>query len=360
MPVDTSPEVTVRLAKATVDLYAVVAERLLATVARRLASGVDRPGWAERKLLQVASLRDETRRLVDQLQTEGPAAVEAAMRQAHQTGLAGGLDDLRAAGVTVPAGSPSPHAVQALVRETVTRVESTHGAILRTAEDMFRGVISEVTGGPVVGGQTRRQAAQTALDRLAMRGVSGFVDRAGRSWDLPSYVEMATRTGVGHAHVQGALDRFAQAGHDLVIVSDAPQECRLCRPFELRVLSQSGRQVGQEVDGRTVMATVAEARGRGLQHPNCRHSMGLFVPGLTREAPAGGTSDPEGDRARRRQREIERSIRQWKQRRAVAITPEAEALAGRKVREWQGAMRGHLGQTGLLRQRPREQIGSGR
>ena len=34
-----------------------------------------------------------------------------------------------------------------------------------------------------------------------------FVDKAGRKWELASYVEMATRTGNVHAALQGHIDR---------------------------------------------------------------------------------------------------------------------------------------------------------
>jgi hypothetical protein len=114
-------------------------------------------------------------------------------------------------------------------------------------------------------------------------------------------------------------------------------------------------------DGRMVPVDVAgsldEARHAGLQHPNCRHSVSAYTPGITRVEPA--ESDPEGYEAGQRQRAIERNIRKHKNRAAAAVTPEAKTAANAKVRQWQGKMRDHLAQHPDLRRNPkREQPGA--
>ncbi|WP_229880214.1 phage minor capsid protein, partial [Streptomyces echinoruber] len=162
---------------------------------------------------------------------------------------------------------------------------------------------------------------------------------------------------------------LTEHGVDLVVVSDAPRECPLCRPWEGRVLTISGPPGARTVeiehaieDGRMVPVRVAgsldEARAAGLQHPNCRHSVSAYTPGITRVEAA--TSDPDGYRAGQRQREIERHVRKWKRREAAALTPEAQRAARAKVRAWQAAMRDHLADhPDLRRLRHREQPGAG-
>lgn len=114
-------------------------------------------------------------------------------------------------------------------------------------------------------------------------------------------------------------------------------------------------------DGRMVRVDVAgsldEARAAGLQHPNCRHSVSSYTPGITRTEDAA--SDPAGYEAGQRQRAIERNIRKHKNRAAAATTPEGKRAAEAKVRQWQGAMRSHLAaHPGLRRLRHREQPGA--
>lgn len=176
---------------------------------------------------------------------------------------------------------PAQQALRHLIDETLDAVGGTHVRILRSAMDIYRQVISRTSAQMLTGTQTTLQAMQSALDQLGGRGVTGFVDKAGRAWDLTSYVEMATRSAAGRAAVDGHMASLGAAGIDLVIVSDAPQNCRLCAPWEGKVLTRSGPAGARTVemehstrDGVTVRVEVAgsleEARSSGLMHPNCR------------------------------------------------------------------------------------------
>lgn len=85
--------------------------------------------------------------------------------------------------------------------------------------------------------------------------------------------------------------------------------------------------------------------------------MSAYTPGITRTETA--TPDPKGYEAGQRQREIERKIRQYKNRSAAATTPEARTAANAKTRQWQTAMRDHLtAHPDLRRLRAREQPGA--
>jgi hypothetical protein len=345
MPAEADPGLALRLAKAAADLYGQATDRMLAIVARRLASGIDEPGWAEVKLAEMASLRDEARAVIERIDVLGPRAARTAIRDGY---AAGALDAVLDGGeITGRFNRANTRAVDALVNETVTTLRSTHGQILRSTLDSYRGIISEVAApGVVTGTQTRRQATQAALDRFAVRGITGFVDGAGRNWQIESYAEMATRTASGRAQIAGTLDRFVADGRDLVIVSDHTQECKLCRPWEGKVLSITGRTPDYP--------TVREAQSAGLQHPNCRHSLGAFIPGLTR--PLRGTADLDGDRLRQEQRRLERGVRVWKRREAVAIGNDARAGARAHAREWQRRLREHITANDLKRLPYREQV----
>src|SRR5690606_5493901 len=155
-----------------------------------------------------------------------------------------------------------------------------------------------------------REAAQMALNRFADAGITGFVDRAGRRWDIASYAEMATRTATGRAAIQGHTDRLTAPGYALGNGSDPPDWCSVCRPWEGRVLSLSGVTPGYP--------TLAEAQGSGLFHANCTHSLSAYIPGLTRAPERRRLANPEGYEKRQRQRYNERQIRKWKRREAAA------------------------------------------
>lgn len=344
MPATPDPDLAVRAAKETVELYARAADSILATVARRLRNGITQPGWAERKLLEVAALRNEAQQQLDQLLRDAPQAVENGITTAYRQGVADAAEDLPNA---PPAGRlVNERAVRSLVTEATTALRATHFQILRSTLDTYRVAVFEAgTTDVLTGVRTRRQAAQQVLDRFANRGVTGFVDSRGRAWALESYTEMAVRTSAGRAQVQGTLDRFTQAGRDLVIVSDAPEECDVCRPWEGRVLSISGATQGYP--------TVSDATSSGLFHANCRHSLAAYIPGVTRRRT--NTADPEGDRARQEQRRLERGIRRWKRREEVALSDDARAKAVAHKRQWQARLRAHVDEHDRKRLRYREQ-----
>lgn len=263
-----SPEYLQQLAKAVVDIYGDATASLLRVVAKRLAGGIDEPGWAEAKALELLGLRSDAQRIVAELGRRVPDAVESIIGEAVDKGTELAVRELQL--TASPMARTNTTAVEALARQTIDNLTGSHVQILRSADDIYRSVIAETSApGVVTGSETRRQAAQRALDRFARKGVTGFRDRAGRNWSLESYAEMATRTSSGRAMVEGSLDTYAANGRDLVIVSDAPEECKICRPFEGKLLSISGAKVGERVGGIPVVDTVRGATARGLFHANC-------------------------------------------------------------------------------------------
>ncbi|MFE1378691.1 phage minor capsid protein [Streptomyces sp. NPDC058740] len=356
------------------DLYADAEQRLLAIVARQLADGFEAPGWATNKLRDVQALRRGAQGVVDALAEATRLEVFDVIAEAYNVGARSGLAELGALHDAdlrrIADTTPNTRAVDRLAAETVELVMATHRGILRGVEDGYRQVIAEVSATPLLGVDTRRQATQSAMERFSDRGLRTFVDRGGRAWQMTSYAEMAVRTATGRAAVEAHGDKLRAAGLDLVIVSNAPHECPICKPFEGKVLSLGGPGGARTVevehaleDGRTMQVHIAgsvdEARQRGFQHPNCRHSVAAYLPGVTRPA-AEASEDPDGYEATQRQRAIERGIRKYKNRAAAATSPEARRAAEAKVRQWQAKQRAHLAEhPELIRRREREQPGAG-
>jgi hypothetical protein len=307
-----------RFAKILADLYGDAAQHLIGIVADRLAAGIDEPGWAERKLAEILPLRVQAQRFVASLADRAQGSTLDLLAEAYRSGiLAAGGPGVQQASAGIVATNRG--AVQAYAEELAGRLRTTHTRILRTSEDVYRNVIAEVAGQGVTGVQTRLQVASQAMRRFAAHGVTGFVDKAGRNWELASYAEMASRTVIGQAHVQGGLDRYQQQGRYLVIVSNAPEECRLCRPYEGKVLSMTGRQpTDTELGGHRFAGSLEQARRDGLLHPNCRHALDAFIPGLTKVPAHEGLADPEGDQLRQEQRGLERAVRESKRRLAAS------------------------------------------
>lgn len=320
MPV--SPDYAEGLAKALLEVYSDAEEQLLATIARRLATGGDAPRWAEQQLLTIQNLRAQTRVMIAQLQVNADAELTDAILTAYNRGVALAGVDLAAIGTpaALAFGGVDPGAVMTLVDTAKVSLGAMTLPIQSAAEAVFASVVHETAGRMLSGAVTRREASAGAILKWADRGITGFKDRAGRNWSMGAYAEMIARTASSQAVVAGHIDRLVDNGHDLAIVSDAPEECEKCRPWEGRIVSLSGDTRPGEYTAPngtryTVKGSLADAKADGLFHPNCRHRTGIYVPGLTQ--PLVDTEDPKGDQLRQEQRKRERDIRRLKTRARV-------------------------------------------
>lgn len=173
----------------------------------------------------------------------------------------------------------------------------------------------------------RLQAAQVMLDDLADRGITGFTDKAGRRWDLATYVEMATRTAVSNAWDDMQADLAVKSGLDLVWTGTYSTEgtCPRCLPWLNRMLSLTGSTPG--------IPTVTEAKAAGWRHPQCRcwwHAIGggpmpKVMSNVAIEDAAEVYKHSQVQRAH------ERNVRAAARRFQAAVTPQAKGHARREL-----------------------------
>lgn len=366
------------LAQALTDMYAGAQQEIATNIADRLKAAIDKPGWDHAKLAALGELRIGIQAVLYRLANDTTGQVQQTITLAFARGAQAGVDELakiagwsdkqRAEFKRAAVNVDAVHTLAFALRSTLL---GTHLRILRWSLDAYREVVARASAaGPgLLGTQTRLQVAQKAWSELLRQGITGFVDRAGRRWQLASYVEMATRTTITHAVVQAHSDQLDALGVDLRIVSNAPQECIKCRPWEGKILTAHNQRV---ILMRTTSVTTGEpmvvriagsvdyAISRGLLHPNCRHTINAYLPGATK-VPTN-TADPEGDKARQQLRALERQVRAAKTQAAAAIDPAAAKAARAKVRALQAEIRQHIATapTTLFRQSQREQIGTAR
>lgn len=339
--------VAANLASGVVGVYADVEATLIAKMAEHLAKGIETPEWQTKQLAEVRAFRADAEYVLKQTRAKTDNAVKQAMVQAATAGHQTATRELGER-ITKSSGGlyVNTQAVAALASEASTKISGTHFGILRSTDDAYRDAIRRAINAPLIGVETRTQAAQRALNEFADKGITGFVDSKGRNWSLASYVETSMRTGLMNANLEGHATRLKADGRDLIIVSDHTQECKLCRPFEGRVLSMSG--------GDSSVMSLADARSGGLFHPNCRHSFAAYFPGVTKSF--GATADPQGDADRQRLRKLERDVRSYKRVEAGALTPEAKKAARSRVIAKQKEIAAHVNTTSAKRQKDREQI----
>ncbi|MGV9274390.1 phage minor capsid protein [Streptomyces griseosporeus] len=207
MPI--SPSAAEDLTTEIARIYQEAETALLERLAMALEADIESPRWAELKLAAVGNLRTAVETVADALQGHRrcrppspgggvqprPAGRRSRTRGAGHRPRAGG-----------PPQVPNASAVDRLAASMAKDTRPVYARITRAVGDSYRRVVARASGNVLLGTMTRRQAAQRALNQFAARGITGFVDRAGRSWDMASSAEMAVRSVTARAAFEGHVD----------------------------------------------------------------------------------------------------------------------------------------------------------
>ncbi len=341
---------------------------ILALIKRRLLLGADLDDldWATARLSEVQVLRRQAVAVLSKVNGQLAAQLNGSLGRAYDAGGASALRD--ASGhtperPTAVSSATRTASVRALAGSITGSLAERLPSMLRQMEDDYARVVNDAVLKVQAGGTDRRTATGQALQAAYGKGLS--VGPNGKM-NLPDYVTMATRTGVANASIQGHVDTLAENGLDLVYIHPGPRHCETCDQWANKPLWRGTGPAGPVVveDVQTgkprtiqVYGTLEQAKAAGWGHPNCRCNVGVYLPGASRLPTPRPKWDEDGYEAQQGQRAIERKIREWKTRAALATTPEEIARSNAKVREWQAAQRAHLAQhPALKRQSARESI----
>lgn len=352
----TLDQVVEALSASIVALFAREEERLIRALAAEMKRG-DKPDTAIQTRLTV--LRREAQQSARRLQAATPAAVHALIGQAMEEG---GTEALRQLGL-LPEPTrevPASPAAALLTADLTTRLTDATRRILRLPDDLYRTTIAEEAARALLTGRNQHATQQQAWQKLLAHGVTGFVDSAGRNWDLATYVEMASRTAVTRAYREQHTLTMLTNQISLITIVVGNDACRECGQWAGKVLSLDGTTgtitVPSAINGEPVKvkihATIEEALEQGLEHPNCRCQRVGYFPGTT-PVQTASVYDPEKERARDQLRAMERRVRHLKRELLVTDQP---ALVEAKIRAKQQDIRQHVALTGQNRKRYREQL----
>jgi len=219
----------------------------------------------------LAAMKKNVEAILKQLREGNRTWCTEAIPRVYSEGLRSADMMIKDAGLGVSAGFGAMHqeAAQVLAENAFQRFEDVSQVIGRQVNDVYRELALENIRGAVVGYDTWKETAKRYREQLAERGVTGFKDRAGRAWNMRSYTEMVARATCMEAQIQGTVNRLAEQDRDLVEVSSHRGACKLCVPWENKILSITGKTEGYP--------TLEEAKSAGLFHPCCAHAVGLYI-----------------------------------------------------------------------------------
>ena len=245
------------LAQQIVDLYNEAENNILKKITNRLKTGTEDPAWQHKKMLQINQMKADVQDQIARLDLKMPKEANGIIEKGYTTGAKSVDTDLKKQGIAqtrdgklyfteqigivepevkIGFAKVDPRKTEALGKALTDQLLLTHPQIIRAADDIYRHVITESVTTTLTGSGTLRDAVQGSLNKFANKGVSGFVDKAGRNWTLQAYSEMACRSNLVQANLAGTQDRMEELGVNLVVVSYHPGSSDLCLPYEGKIL----------------------------------------------------------------------------------------------------------------------------
>lgn len=376
--------------------------RLIASLKRNLSrhkaeeekEGFEWSAWQAEKLNNIDNFRkenaqiadkyvdvidDETRQLMTDQFHEGEQVAEQSVIEVSEKGVNVPDVPVQPQPPEAPTAIPDDHffgvnkpKMDKLMEDVTTLEKTALTAAVRNMDDVYRTTLNKVQLMMGTGSITLNEAIDLATRDFLDKGINCIVYADGRRVNIADYVRMALRTTSTRATLQGAAKRFAELGYDTVLISQYGGCSETCEPYQGKIYiddvftiwngERSGDFGKSNYCNKWFMLLSVAIRG-GLFHPNCRHTMGQYIEGLTKiPQPIPAEKIREQRELEEKQRAMERKIRALK--RKVEGTQDEKKVKEykRKLREEQGKLREFIKEHDdvLRRDYSREKIYSGK
>lgn len=305
--------------------------------------------WQAIKLQNIQKFRRENRQIMQEYSDK----IDADTRQLMTEQFREGEQEAEAVAGAEPAASvPDVHffgvntpKMERLMQDVVQVEQTAETAALRTMDDVYRRTVNRAQLAMAAGETTLTKAIDMAVREFLEKGLNSIVYRDGRHVDIADYVRMVLRTTSTRAQLQGKSKRFAELGYDTVLISQYGGCSETCEPWQGRAYIDDVFTIWNgEINGDSGKSLycgkwfplLSSAIRGGLFHPNCRHTMSLYIDGVTKIPPPIPAEQIRKQRElEQKQRVMERKIRKLKRLEAGTQDPQAVKEYGREAREAQ-------------------------
>lgn len=180
--------------------------------------------------------------------------------------------------------------MNALVSDITQLEKNVSSAALRMTDDVYRQTLNRVQLAMGTGSMSLQNAIDDATKDFLNKGINCIEYKNGRRINIADYVRMALRTASARASLQGQAKQFAELGYDTVLISQYDACSETCLPWQGRVYIDdvftvwNGETYGDKGKSNYCgkwFTLLSVAITEGLFHPNCRHSMSIYIDGIT-------------------------------------------------------------------------------
>lgn len=309
------------------DLFADLELRLIQSLKRNLRRHKDQekaeggkggvpeswPAWQAEKLRNLNKFRQQNQKIVDEFSSSIDAETRTMMEEQFAE-----ADGSEQAFFGVNADK-----VGALIDEMTATEADVQKAALRYMDDVYRRTILRADAALTAGGVTMQQAVDLAVKDFLVQGITCIRYKNGRRVNIATYAEMALRTSNTRAMLLGEAQKRERIGIDTVLVSQYGACSETCLPWQGLVYIDDvwqpysgehtpGGSYGISRNGRSYMLLSVAVKA-GLFHPNCRHTVGTWIEGVSRRPkPMDKAKIEAASKLEARQRRMELKVREDK------------------------------------------------
>lgn len=328
------------------DMELYLIESMQRNLARHLAeeadAGLRYPQWQAEKLKELKRYQRENRQIISSrtrgLSDRVSEHMKAELRQGskhelkrYKKALGKGYKSAKA--MRKSFFKVNDRKISGMINALQNDLGAANTAVLRMMNDTYRQTIFRAGMYASNGVMTETQAYDMAVKDFLERGINCIEYRDGRRVNIADYASMAVRTANQRAYMVGEGEFRKSIGETLVIISHHTTACKLCRPFERKVLIDDVYSGGKPGDGDYML--LSEAMKLGLFHPRCRHGLGTYYPELEDINRYNNEENDVSDYGRYNRAHIENMVQRYKRLTAGSVDPENVARYQAKLREWE-------------------------
>lgn len=366
-------------------IYISMTNELLVNIGRHITSPTwtHTAAWEIQKLSELGQLTKENAAIINRWIKSMPQEIRDTMEQTRREALESIEKQMEQAArdgyLTPPERDSTVQVLQELSQQAADQLNLVNTTMLQSSLQQYsrmvqltaeierqaeatQEILNEGAASVASGTETRTQALRRAIRRISEEGLTGFYDKAGRSWSPEAYVNMDIRTTVHNVAIQSVKNRMEDYNTQVFQVSAHAGARPLCYPYQGKLYSWDNSAGEIELgNGRTMkyepLSSTSYGEPAGLFGVNCGHTPIPIIPGVSIPH-AQDFVQPKAENDKQyaesqQQRALERKIRAAK--RAVEMGDDSKEAKDR-VRAAQEQMRQFIKDTGRTRRPDRESL----
>lgn len=248
--------------------------------------------------------------------------------------------------------------VTKLIDDVVNLEKHAETAALRTMDDVYRQTVNKAqlamsTGMPL------QKAIDMSVKDFLDKGINCIVYRDGRRVNIADYIRMALRTTSTRAKLQGESAKYSARGYDTVQVSKYSMCSDTCLPWQGKAYindvfvmwdgeieeRENGELWGKSNYCGKWFPLLSTAIHAGLFHPNCRHTIALYVDGDPLPKAIDNSEIEKRYKLEQNLRRLENNVRKAKRKAEGFTDPDNIKKANKELREAQKKVRDFIDQV---------------